>query len=78
LDESIGFVEHRAEAELKDRFFEAVKSERSKVNPTRQPMLFELEKTELTSPLNADRPYSLPGILLGTSAFTANGWQGNF
>jgi uncharacterized protein YecE (DUF72 family) len=25
-----------------------------------------------------ERPYSLPGILLGTSAFTANGWQGSF
>jgi len=25
-----------------------------------------------------DRPCSLPGILLGTSAFTANGWQGSF
>ncbi len=25
-----------------------------------------------------DRPFSLPGILLGTSAFTANGWQGSF
>src|SRR5271169_5745894 len=27
---------------------------------------------------NVERPYSLPGILLGTSAFTANGWQGSF
>jgi hypothetical protein len=78
LDESIRFVEHRAEAELKDRFLEAVKSERSKVNPTRQPMLFELEKAELTSQLNTDRPYSVPGILLGTSAFTARGWEGSF
>lgn len=25
-----------------------------------------------------ERPYSLPGILLGTSAFTADGWQGSF
>jgi uncharacterized protein YecE (DUF72 family) len=25
-----------------------------------------------------DRPFSLPGILLGTSAFTANGWEGSF
>jgi uncharacterized protein YecE (DUF72 family) len=25
-----------------------------------------------------DRPFSLPGILLGTSAFTASGWQGSF
>jgi uncharacterized protein YecE (DUF72 family) len=28
--------------------------------------------------LPPDRPFSLPGILLGTSAFTANGWQGSF
>ncbi len=33
---------------------------------------------ELTSQLKTERPYSLPGILLGTSAFTANGWQGSF
>jgi hypothetical protein len=33
---------------------------------------------ELTSKLKIDRLYSLPGILLGTSAFTANGWQGSF
>ena len=26
----------------------------------------------------ADRPYSLPGIFLGTSSFTASGWQGTF
>jgi uncharacterized protein YecE (DUF72 family) len=30
------------------------------------------------SSLKVERPYSLPGILLGTSAFTANGWQGSF
>jgi uncharacterized protein YecE (DUF72 family) len=33
---------------------------------------------EPTSQLKIERPYSLPGILLGTSAFTANGWQGSF
>jgi uncharacterized protein YecE (DUF72 family) len=33
---------------------------------------------ELTSQLEIERPFSLPGILLGTSAFTANGWQGSF
>src|SRR5438132_8169746 len=36
------------------------------------------QAAELTSELKIDRPYSLPGILLGTSAFTANGWQGSF
>ena len=30
------------------------------------------------SELKVERPYSLPGILLGTSAFTANGWEGSF
>jgi uncharacterized protein YecE (DUF72 family) len=53
-----------------------VQSKRPKV---RQPTLFELEKApELTSQQKIERPYSLPGILLGTSAFTANGWQGSF
>ena len=55
---------------------------RLKVEPIRQPTLFQMEKlekaAELTSQSKIDRPYSLPGILLGTSAFTANGWQGSF
>src|SRR5438309_11381988 len=54
----------------------------ARVRPTRQPTLFEMEKldkaAELTGQLKIERPYSLPGILLGTSAFTANGWQGSF
>jgi uncharacterized protein YecE (DUF72 family) len=41
-----------------------------------------MEKVEkaadLTSQLKVDRPYSLPEILLGTSAFTATGWEGSF
>ena len=36
------------------------------------------EAAKLASELKIERPYSLPGILLGTSAFTANGWQGSF
>jgi uncharacterized protein YecE (DUF72 family) len=36
------------------------------------------QATELTSQLKIERPYSLPGILLGTSAFTASGWEGSF
>jgi uncharacterized protein YecE (DUF72 family) len=48
----------------------------------RNPTLFEMEKLEdaakPTSELKVERPYSLPGILLGTSAFTANGWEGSF
>jgi hypothetical protein len=54
-----------------------VNQKRPKVEPIRQANLFEMEKlekaAELTSQLKIDRPYSLPGILLGTSAFTANG-----
>ena len=32
----------------------------------------------LVNSLKAERPYSEPGLLLGTSAFTANGWAGAF
>jgi len=53
-----------------------------KVEPIRQPTLFQMEKldqaAELAGELKVERPYSLPGILLGTSAFTADGWQGSF
>jgi len=38
--------------------------------------LEEAEKSAITPAVG--RPYSLPRILLGTSAFTANGWQGSF
>jgi len=59
-----------------------MKSQRPKVEPTRNPTLFPIEKLEeaekLESELKIERPYSLPGILLGTSAFTANGWEGSF
>jgi uncharacterized protein YecE (DUF72 family) len=41
-----------------------------------------MEKLETAEPTTSqpriERPYSLPGILLGTSAFTANGWAGSF
>jgi hypothetical protein len=41
-----------------------------------------MEKLEqagkLANSLNVERPFSLPGILLGTSAFTAAGWPGSF
>jgi hypothetical protein len=59
-----------------------VKSQRPKVEPIRSPTLFPMEKleqaAELAGELKIERPYSLPGILLGTSAFTANGWEGSF
>src|SRR5437016_1301111 len=36
------------------------------------------ETSTLASTVTRDRPFSLPGILLGTSAFTASGWEGSF
>jgi uncharacterized protein YecE (DUF72 family) len=53
-----------------------VQSKRLKV---RQPTLFELEKPpEPASETNIGRRFSLPGIFLGTSSFTASGWEGSF
>jgi uncharacterized protein YecE (DUF72 family) len=57
-----------------------VNPKRKKVEPLRNPTLFQMDKLDepVASELNVQRPYSLPGILLGTSAFTASGWQGSF
>jgi len=59
-----------------------VNPKRPKVEPIRNPTLFEMEKLEevgkLANTLTVDRPFSLPGILLGTSSFTASGWEGSF
>jgi len=59
-----------------------VKSSRPKIEPIRQPTLFQMEKLEeaakQANTVTVNRPFSLPGILLGTSAFTANGWEGSF
>src|SRR6266404_3764898 len=61
---------------------EPVNPKSPKVEPMRNPTLFDMEKLEdaakPASELKIERPYSLPGILLGTSAFTANGWEGSF
>jgi len=58
-----------------------VKSHRPK-GPIPNPTLFQMEELEeaakLANTLNVERPFSLPGILLGTSAFTAAGWEGSF
>src|SRR4029077_4750186 len=55
---------------------------RLKAEPIRSPTLFEMDKPENTGHLadavNVERPYSEPGLYLGTSAFTANGWAGSF
>jgi len=59
-----------------------VNPKRPKVAPILNPTLFEMEKLEeaatVANTLAVDRPYSVPGILIGTSAFTANGWEGSF
>ena len=45
----------------------------------RRPTLFELcDQNEIAAGHQIVRPYSLTAILLGTFAFTANGWQGSF
>jgi uncharacterized protein YecE (DUF72 family) len=36
------------------------------------------EAGKLADSLKVERPFSLPGIFLGTSAFTAAGWEGSF
>ncbi len=53
---------------------------RSKVEPIHLPTLFEMDKPENAGQLagEVERPYSEPGLYLGTSAFTAAGWQGSF
>jgi uncharacterized protein YecE (DUF72 family) len=55
---------------------------RSTVTPIKNPTLFEMGKLEtagqLANSLNVERPYSEPGLFLGTSAFTAAGWPGSF
>jgi hypothetical protein len=53
-----------------------------RVEPIRNRTLFEIDKLEqagrLVNSLNVERPHSVPGLLLVTSAFTANGWAGAF
>jgi hypothetical protein len=59
-----------------------VTPKRPKVEPIRNPTLFEMGKleqpTKLVNSLGVERPYSDPGLLLGTSSFTADGWRGSF
>jgi hypothetical protein len=52
------------------------------VTPIKDPTLFEMGKLEeagtLANSLTVERPYSEPGLFLGTSAFTAAGRPGSF
>ena len=59
--------------------------DRKKVIPITQSSLFENTRPdplELAASLgdfiHSERPYGEKGMLLGTSAFTANGWAGSF
>ena len=53
-------------------------SKRPTVERIRQPTLFDLQESSgPTDQPNTERPYSLPGIFLGTSSFTAAGWEGS-
>ena len=55
---------------------------RPKVEPIRAPTLFRMEKVEEAgnpaNNLQIERPNSESGMYLGTSAFTAAGWEGSF
>jgi uncharacterized protein YecE (DUF72 family) len=57
-------------------------AKRPKIEAVRQPSLFDIGKLEKAADLvrkhEAERPYSDPQLLLGTSAFTAKGWPGTF
>jgi uncharacterized protein YecE (DUF72 family) len=55
-------------------------AKRPKIEPIRQPSLFDMEKSEKTDdPVEKlERPFCEPDLFLGTSAFTAAGWQGTF
>jgi len=59
-----------------------VKSQRLRHDTIRQATLFKIEKTEETGgragEQEIERPYTLPGIFLGTSSFTASGWERTF
>jgi len=59
-----------------------VAAKRPKIEAMHSPTLFPMEKVERGGEPaglpNVERPYSEPGIYLGTSSFTASGWEGNF
>ena len=63
------------------RYNLAVKSKRPNVVPIKNPTLFAMEKIveagRLVNALKVERPYDNEELLLGTSAFTANGWPGS-
>ncbi len=50
-----------------------------KIESALQPTLFDLKETPKAAvQSNFERPFTLPGVLLGTSSFTATGWEGSF
>jgi len=54
-------------------------AKRTKTEPA-QPSLFDMDEPQNTVPnkIQVERPYSNPQIFLGTSSFTASGWEGSF
>ena len=54
-------------------------SKRPRVERIHQPTLFDLQESSgPTDQPNTERPFSVPSIFLGTSSFTAGGWEGSF
>lgn len=54
-------------------------SKRPSVERIHQPTLFDIQ--ESPGPVDqpkTERPFSLPNVFLGTSSFTASGWEGSF
>ena len=51
---------------------------RPKVDPSHNPTLFEMGEPEQAAEQAVERPYSDTTLLLGTSSFTADGWQSSF
>jgi len=67
-----GIICHAGDASASLRI---VNSKRPKAELNRQASLFELEQGFEPA---TQRPFSLPNVLLGTSSFTASGWEGAF
>jgi uncharacterized protein YecE (DUF72 family) len=59
-----------------------VEGKRPKVQPIREPTLFPMDNVEeqanSASSVKVEPAFSVPEVYLGTSAFTAAGWEGSF
>jgi hypothetical protein len=64
-------------------FYPLPMQKRPKAEPIRNPTPFAMDKLENPADLatkheEVEREFHAPGLLLGTSSFTATGWQGTF